>query len=73
MKCQICKNKTTWNESFGHDNFIVCPQCYQSIKTKFGKNDFKTMNIIFALGDIRSENQKKTTNPQGLVCPGGDR
>ena len=59
MKCQICKNKTTWDESFGYDNFIVCPKCHDAIKIKLGKNNFETMNIIFALGDIRRENQKK--------------
>lgn len=62
MKCQICKNKTTWNESFGYSNFIVCPRCYEAIKIKLRKDNFETMNIIFALGDIRHKNQKKKTD-----------
>ena len=59
MKCQICKNKTTWDESFGYSDFIVCPQCYKAIKMKFKKDSLKTMDIILALGDIRRKNQKK--------------
>lgn len=64
MKCQICKNKTTWDESFGYANFIVCPKCLDAIKIKFGKDNSEAINIIFALGDIGRENQKKkTANP----------
>lgn len=61
MKCQICKNKTTWEKSFGYDNFIVCPKCYEAIKNEFGKDSLKAMDIILALGDIRRKNQKKNT------------
>ena len=31
MKCKICKNKTTWDESFGGENFIICPTCYNKL------------------------------------------
>ena len=59
MKCQVCKNKTTWDESFGLEEFIVCPKCHDGIKAKLGKTNSKTINIIFALGYIARENQKK--------------
>lgn len=62
MKCQICKNKTTWDESIGYDNFIVCPKCYEAIKDKFGKDSLKAADIIFTLGKIKRKNQKKTAN-----------
>lgn len=62
MKCQICKNKTTWDESFGYNDFIVCPRCYEAIKIRLGTDNFETMNIISVLGDIRRKNQKKKTD-----------
>ena len=61
MKCQICKNKTTWDESIGYADFIVCPKCYEAIKHEFGKDSLKAADIIFALGKIRRRNQKKNT------------
>lgn len=31
MKCAICKNKTNWDESFGYNEFIVCPKCFERL------------------------------------------
>ena len=59
MKCHICKNKTTWDESYGYESFIVCPKCHEAIKNKLKKDNIETMKIIFALGDIARENNIK--------------
>ena len=31
MKCKICGRKTNWDESYGKENFIVCPACHDRI------------------------------------------
>lgn len=31
MKCAICGQRTTWDESFGPKDFIVCPHCFEEI------------------------------------------
>lgn len=59
MKCAICKSKTNWDESYGYNEFIVCPRCYDEMKVKIGKTNAKTMDIIFILGNIAYKNQKK--------------
>lgn len=46
MKCAICKNHTTWDESFGGEKFIICPRCYKKL------NPNHNMDIHFALCQI---------------------
>lgn len=54
MKCAICKNKTTWDTSFGDENFIICPKCYNRL------NPHQDMQIHFALIEIgRIKREKK--------------
>ena len=53
MKCAICKDKTTWNKSFGYREFIVCPSCFERIHKEY--DIVETMDIIFMLGNIIRE------------------
>ena len=53
MKCAICKEKTSWDKSFGWKEFIVCPSCFTRIHKEY--DIVKTMDIIFMLGDIVRE------------------
>lgn len=56
MKCAICRRKTSWDESFGYVDFIVCPTCFGEIHKKY--DIVKTMDIIFMLGDIAKKHKK---------------
>ena len=56
MKCDICKNKTTYNESYGHSEFIVCSKCFNELCYKYNFTD--TMELIFTLGDIAKKHKK---------------
>ena len=61
MKCKICKQKTSWDVSYGYEEFIVCPYCYNAIfataRQKMPKMDAQmlTMDLIFALGQRRRD------------------
>lgn len=59
MKCQICHNKTTWDESYGKSNFIVCPICFETLaKTtgkKFPEGHGIIMSILFKIADIKEK------------------
>ena len=53
MKCAICRNKTNWDESFGYNEFIVCPKCLEILsahKTAIG--------FVLTAGRIRKEERK---------------
>lgn len=56
MRCNICKNKTTYNESYGYSEFIVCPKCFNELRYKY--NFLDTMDLIFMLGDIAKKHKK---------------
>ena len=62
MKCKICKNKTTWDESYGKANFIVCPICFERLAKKTNKDFPEAQNIItsiiFEMGEIREEKKR---------------
>ena len=54
MKCAICKNKTHWGESYGYNEFIVCPKCFERL------NSHKTaLGFILTAGRIRKEEKEK--------------
>ena len=58
MNCAICKKKTTYDVSYGMNNFIVCPDCFKKIK-KFGNfTSIETIEFILAVGRIQSEGEK---------------
>lgn len=54
MKCQICKQATNYDESFGYDEFIVCPSCFNKLCQNIKSID-DIMTIIFRCGKIRRE------------------
>ena len=58
MKCEICKKKTTNEESVGYDNFIVCNKCFDKLAKKMEYSYFNTLQIIFACGQVREERGK---------------
>ena len=47
MKCAECGKKTTWDESFGGENHIVCPKCFQRIREENKTDAIETLRIIF--------------------------
>ena len=47
MKCAECGKKTTWDESYGRENYIVCPKCHEKIRRENNGNLVNTMKIIF--------------------------
>ena len=59
MKCKICKQKTSWDVSYGYEEFIVCPTCYNTILYTIQKDVPKidaqmlTMDLVFAFGQRR--------------------
>ena len=55
MKCAECGKKTTWDESFGEANYIVCPKCFQRIKEENKTNGIETLRIIFEKGIDKSK------------------
>lgn len=61
MKCKICKGNTTWDESYGLHEFIVCPNCFDvMLFNKFSGDLVKTMIYINEKGEkIRKKNKKK--------------
>ena len=53
MKCAICGKETNWDESYGYNEFIVCPRCFSNIRKSYTtKNPAKelaeSMKAIFA-------------------------
>ena len=50
MKCAICNCKTNWDESFGYDEFIVCPRCFNKIREMCNNDTSKALDIVFKLG-----------------------
>ncbi len=60
MKCVICKNKTTWDESYGYSEFIVCPRCHNRLGKYNIENYPQVLDFIFECGKIRQENQKNS-------------
>ena len=50
MKCAICKSKTTWGESHGYNEFIVCPKCLDRLephKTALGFYSYRNYEQAF--------------------------
>lgn len=59
MKCQICGKKTTWDESFGKEEFIVCPRCFEALhKMTHSKRD-EVFDFVIAVGWIRKRAKKE--------------
>lgn len=47
MKCSKCGNKTTWDESYGEKNRLVCPICFDKLLKQNNNNVMKTLKEIF--------------------------
>lgn len=58
MKCAICKKKTDWDSSYGYEEFIVCPHCFNRLSKNSPINFTTTMDFIFTCGQIRKEKKK---------------
>ena len=60
MKCEICRKKTTIDESVGYEEFIVCNHCFEILTKASNEKRIDaldhTMNFIFKCGMIRKEN-----------------
>lgn len=54
MKCAICKNKTSWGESFGYSEFIVCPKCFEILE-----NHKTALGFVLEVGKIRKIRKEK--------------
>ena len=49
MKCAICKNKTTWNTSFGRSAYLVCGDCFA--KMRKNRNAVEVLDEIIKIGE----------------------
>lgn len=65
MKCKLCGRKTNWNESFGKENFIVCPKCHDRIATIISEitnnhpySKVAATSVIIELGYLKEEKHK---------------
>lgn len=47
MKCSKCGNKTTWDESYGEKNRLVCPICFDKLLKQNNNDVMKTLKEIF--------------------------
>lgn len=56
--CKICGRKTHWDESYGYEEFIVCPCCFYELAEDYELDG--ALAIVFKLGSIiRNKNKKK--------------
>lgn len=55
MKCAICNKKTDWDSSYGYEEFIVCPHCFEKLRAVDGD----VLDLIFACGQIRKERKEQ--------------
>ena len=60
MKCQICGKKTTWNESFGKEEFIVCPYCFEELRRMTYLKKSEILDFVLAVGWIRERAKKES-------------
>lgn len=66
MKCKICGEKTTYEDSYGRDTFIVCSSCHKKLskeikrlrKYKFSP-ETSALEIILTIGYLMEERKKK--------------
>lgn len=55
MKCAICENKTTWDESFGGVKFIICPRCYKKLNPKHSTDIHLALCRISVIKESKGE------------------
>lgn len=68
MKCKICGRKTNWNESYGKENFIVCPICHDKIAKVISNitdnhpyAKLAACEVIIEIGYLKEKGEKKCT------------
>lgn len=54
MKCEICKEKTDLNNSFGYEEFIVCGNCIKRMTKEVDDFDW-ILETIFRMGKIKRD------------------
>lgn len=64
MKCEICRGKTTNEDSVGYNNFIVCNKCFDKLAKITEYSYYDTLQIIFACGQIREEREVKNNEKE---------
>lgn len=65
MKCKLCKQKTNWDESYGYEEFIVCPKCFEEMAklskaSGFYEQRAQVLSAIFTIGAQKSRIKKRT-------------
>ena len=57
MVCEICRKITSWDESVGKENYIICNDCFYRILYKYKDTNIqpKILDIIFKLSDVRGD------------------
>lgn len=43
MKCAKCGGQTTWDTSYGKEDYIVCSNCYEKMIQEIKKHNKKTL------------------------------
>lgn len=56
--CQICGKVTDWDESYGPENFIMCPRCMRITRNKLACSGSDVIAMLCALGEIRKESER---------------
>ena len=59
MKCHICGKKTTWDKSFGKEEFIVCPYCLEELRRITHSEKDEVWDFIYAIGLIKKRAKKE--------------
>lgn len=53
--CQVCGNETDWDSSYGKENFVVCPHCFNHIMEKQNTTAWTVLETLFAISDVRTD------------------
>lgn len=61
MKCKICNGSITWDNSFGKAEFLICENCYNSLRfSPRLKTSYRAiLDFIFTCGDIIEDKKNK--------------
>lgn len=62
MKCKICKNKMSWDKSYGKKDYMICLSCFKRLSKKINKTMCREgilLELVFEMGAIREEEKGK--------------
>lgn len=68
MKCAICGKPTNWDESFGKENFLACPECFAEL-TKVSGPMGNAVGVLCRIGELMSEAKKPKPQPEPIKEP----